>query len=93
MLIILKHNKKIDLKIPEFLCDGGVAQMLPDVNYYTIQLTHFTVLKKSERNIIFKFSIDEKEQCKEFLKQRKEAGCNMDKIKIELRIQQDKTNI
>jgi hypothetical protein len=51
-----------------------------------IQLTHFTVLKKSERNIIFKFSIDEKEQCKE-------AGCNMDNIKIELRIQQDKTNI
>jgi hypothetical protein len=25
MLIILKHNKKMDLKIPECLCDGGVA--------------------------------------------------------------------
>jgi hypothetical protein len=62
-------------------------------NYYMIQLTHFTVLKKSERNIIFKFSIDEKEQCKEFLKQCKEEGCNMDKIKIELRLQQDKANI
>jgi hypothetical protein len=57
------------------------------MKYYMIQLTHFTIVKKSERNIIFKFNIEEKEQCKEFLKQCKEAGCNMDKIKIELRIE------
>jgi predicted lactoylglutathione lyase len=65
---------------------------LTSKNYMT-QLTQFTDKTKSESNILFQFSIDEKEQCREFLKQCKEAGCNMDKIKIELRIKQEKTNI
>jgi hypothetical protein len=40
MSIILKHNKKMDLKIPEFLCDGGLAphlekyEMLNNLNGY-----------------------------------------------------------
>jgi hypothetical protein len=63
------------------------------IKYYITQITHFYVLKPTENKIIFPFTIDEKEQCKEFLKQCKEEGCNMDKIKIELRLQQDKTNI
>jgi hypothetical protein len=40
MSIILKHNKKMNLKIPEFLCDGGVAphlekyEMLNNLNVF-----------------------------------------------------------
>jgi hypothetical protein len=40
MSIILKKNKKMDLKIPEFICDGGVAphlekyEMLKDLNIF-----------------------------------------------------------
>jgi hypothetical protein len=40
MSIILKHNKKMDLKIPEFLCDSGLAphldkyEMLKNLNGY-----------------------------------------------------------
>jgi hypothetical protein len=63
------------------------------IKYYLTQRTDFYVLKKSENKIIFPFTIDEKEQCKEFLKQCKEEGCNMDKIKIELRIKQDEALI
>jgi hypothetical protein len=32
------------------------------------QILHFYVFKKSEENIIFKFPIDQKEKCREFLK-------------------------
>jgi bisphosphoglycerate-independent phosphoglycerate mutase (AlkP superfamily) len=60
------------------------------LQYYMIQRTQFTIIKPSESKILFQFTIDEKEQCKEFLKQCNEEGCNMDNIKIELRIQ---TNI
>jgi DNA replication protein DnaC len=40
MSIILKHNKKMDLKIPEFLCDSRLAphldkyEMLKNLNGY-----------------------------------------------------------
>jgi hypothetical protein len=36
MSIILKHNKKMDLKIPEFLCDGGVAPHLEKYDIKTL---------------------------------------------------------
>jgi hypothetical protein len=61
--------------------------------YYITQRNIFDIFKQTEYKIIFPFTIEEKEQCKEFLKQCKEKGCNMDKIEIELRIKQDKTNI
>jgi hypothetical protein len=44
-------------------------------------------------NTVFIFTVENKEKSRDFLKRCKENNCNMDKIKIELRIQQDQTNI
>jgi hypothetical protein len=44
-------------------------------------------------NTVFIFTIENKEKCRDFLKKCEENNCKMDKIKIELRIQQQRTNI
>jgi hypothetical protein len=62
--------------------------------YYMIQYLHSSIETKwPVKNIIFIFNIDEKEQCREFLKQCKENNCHMGNIKIELQIQHDASQI